>query len=257
MSYSSKKESVVDKIVEICCGSYEDALMAYQGGAKRIELNSALFLGGLTPTISSLLLIKKHTDLEVVAMARPRGGGFCYSTADFESMVLDAELLLQHGADGIAFGCLEKTRRIDKVQTKEMLSVIKQNKGYGVFHRAFDCVDDPYGAMEELIELGVKRVLTSGLRAKAIDGVDLIADLQKKFGAHIELLAGSGVNVGNARLIMEKTGIHQVHSSCKSWITDETTIGKYVSYSYAGSPHEKDYETVSAKLVKNLLESVR
>ena len=93
----------MEKIVEICCGGYEDALAAYRGGAKRIELNSALYLGGLTPSLAALILTKRNTDLKVIAMVRPRGAGFCYSDADFEVMEADAELLLKNGADGIAF----------------------------------------------------------------------------------------------------------------------------------------------------------
>lgn len=88
------------KIAEICCGSYEDALAAYRGGARRIELNSALYLGGLTPSLGTLRLTKQNTKLKVIAMVRPRGAGFCYSDADFTVMKADAELLLENGADG-------------------------------------------------------------------------------------------------------------------------------------------------------------
>lgn len=98
----------MERIIEICCGSYEDALAAYRGGAKRIELNSALYLGGLTPSLGSLILTKKNTDLKVITMVRPRGAGFCYSEADFETMKMDARLLMENGADGVAFGCLDE-----------------------------------------------------------------------------------------------------------------------------------------------------
>lgn len=93
--------------LEVCCGSYEDAMNAYHGGAKRIELNSALALGGLTPTIASLELIKNNTDLEVICMVRPRGAGFVYNELQSEQMIIEAEELLEHGADGIAFGFLD------------------------------------------------------------------------------------------------------------------------------------------------------
>ena len=96
----------MDKIVEVCCGSYYDALQAQYGGARRIELNSALHLGGLTPSLATLLKVKDNTDLEVICMVRPRGAGFCYNDEDFEVMKLDAEILLDNGADGIAFGVL-------------------------------------------------------------------------------------------------------------------------------------------------------
>ena len=98
----------MERIIEICCGSYEDALNAYYGRAKRIELNSALHLGGLTPSLATLKLTKKNTNLKIITMVRPRGAGFCYNEIEFEVMKEDAKSLLENGADGIAFGCLNK-----------------------------------------------------------------------------------------------------------------------------------------------------
>lgn len=244
------------KMLEICCGSYEDALAAYHGGAKRIELNNALHLGGLTPSLGALRLTKKNTDLKVITMVRPRGAGFHYSAADFETMKIDTELMMQNGADGIAFGCLDEHGNIDVSQTQEIIDIIKKYDGEVVFHRAFDCVQDPYQSIEKLIEMGVDRILTSGLKAKAMDGIDLIADLQKKYGDKIELLAGSGMNASNAKEMMDKTGISQVHSSCKGWVCDPTTTGEEVSYSYAPEPHANDYDVVDEELVKKLVASV-
>lgn len=243
----------MEKIYEICCGSYEDALAAYRGGAKRIELNSALYLGGLTPSLAELILTKRNTDLKVIAMVRPRGAGFCYSEAEFETMKLDAEIMLEKGADGIAFGFLTKERKIARERTRTMTQLIKKYRAEAVFHRAFDCAADPYEAVEELIEIGIDRILTSGLKAKADEGMWMIADLQRKYGDKIEILAGSGINPSNAGLLMEQTGIFQVHSSCKEWKCDVTTTGKEVSYSYAFGLHKNDYDTVSEEAVKNLL----
>lgn len=247
----------MDRIIEICCGSYEDALASYRGGAKRIELNSALYLGGLTPSVGALRLTKRHTDLKVIAMVRPRAAGFHYGPEDFETMKTDTEVMMQNGADGIAFGCLDAEGNIEEVQTAEIIKIIKKYDGEVVFHRAFDCVKDPYASIEKLIAMGVDRILTSGLKAKAMDGMELIADLQEKYGDRIELLAGSGMNASNAREMMEKTGISQVHSSCKGWKNDPTTTGAEVSYSYAVSPHENDYDTVDEALVKALIQAVK
>lgn len=246
----------MEKIVEICCGSYEDALAAYRGGAKRIELNSALSLGGLTPSLGTLKLTKKNTDLKIIAMVRPRGAGFCYSESDFEVMKADAELLLQNGADGIAFGCLNEKGEIEENQTREMTAIIKKHQGEAVFHRAFDCVQEPCKAIEILIKIGIDRILTSGGQEKAMNGVDLLARLQKEYGEKIELLAGSGMNAGNARELMERTGIHQVHSSCRGWLPDPTTEGPQVSYAYAEPPHTRDYEAVDENLVKKLVDVI-
>ena len=122
-----------------------------------------------------------------------------------------------------------------------------------VFHRAFDCVKDPYESMEALIAMGVDRVLTSGLKAKAVDGMELIAKLQERYGEEIEILAGSGINAFNALEIMEKTGISQVHSSCKDWIVDPTTKANGVSSSLASGEQEMMHDVVSAELVAQLL----
>lgn len=107
--------------------------------------------------------------------------------------------------------------------------------------------------MEKLITLGVDRVLTSGLKAKAPDGIGLIAELQRRYGDKIEILAGSGINASNALDIMKKTGIYQVHSSCKGWVKDSTTTGKEVSYSYAKGVHGDDYDVVDEELVRKLV----
>lgn len=247
----------MDKIIEVCCGGYYDALQAAKGGATRVELNSALHLGGLTPTLGSLILTKQNTDLKVICMDRPRSAGFHYDETDFEVMKADAELLMKNGADGLAFGCLDEKGNIDVEQTKQIIDIIRKYNGEAVFHRAFDCVSDPYTSIETLIELGVDRILTSGLKAKAMQGKDLIRDLQAKYGDRIQLLAGSGMNASNAKEMMEYTGIHQVHSSCKNWLPDPTTTGEEVTYSFAPAPHENDYDVVDAEFVRKLVESVK
>lgn len=246
----------MERIVEICCGSYEDALNAYRGGASRIELNSALHLGGLTPSLASLVLTKKHTDLKVITMIRPRGAGFCYSEDEFEVMKADTLLMMEHGADGVAFGCLKEDGSINVKQSQQIIDIVKEYGGEVVFHRAFDCVKDPYQAIEKLIEMGVDRVLTSGLQSKAMDGIELIRKLQEKYGHQIEILAGSGINADNTKAMMDQTGIYQVHSSCKSWICDPTTAMNQVSFAYGDEPHQMDYDVVDMKLVEKIVEEI-
>lgn len=247
------------RIVEICCGSYYDAKQAALGGAERIELNSALQLGGLTPTTATLSFVKQEfPGLQVIAMVRPRGAGFCYSADDFKVMEAECRELMAHGSDGIAFGCLNQDRTLDVEQNQRMTEIIKS---YGqdkeaVFHRAFDCLADPFEAVKTLISLGVDRVLTSGLKPKAVDGVEFLCKLQAEYGDKIQILAGSGIHVSNARQLMDDTGLVQVHSSCKEWLEDATTIGNGVSFSMAAGEQKSCYDAVSAELVKGLLRSV-
>lgn len=244
-------------MLEVCCGGYFDALQAYAGGAKRIELNSALHLGGLTPSLAALELVKQECrGMKVISMVRPRGAGFCYSDEDFKVMEEECRMLISHGSDGIAFGCLNADATLNINQNRRLIAMIHVSGREAVFHRAFDCSRDAFATMETLIDMGVDRVLTSGLKPTAIEGQSLIAKLQKQYGTRIQILAGSGINASNAAQLMADTGISQVHSSCKEWKRDSTTIVGDVSYSYAASPNEACYDVVSAHKVREILNAI-
>ena len=179
--------------LEICCGGYADALAAQRGGAQRVELNSALHLGGLTPSLGALALVKERTSLKVVAMVRPRGGGFLYDDEEFAQMLRDAELLLREGADGLAFGFLRvadavpeqreallgRNIVIDLARTRELAQLVHSfgAEKTAVFHRAFDCASDLFGSLALLREAGIDRVLTSGGAATAWEGREVLREL--------------------------------------------------------------------------------
>lgn len=252
-----EKNGKAPVLVEICCGSYYDACQAALGGAGRIELNSALMLGGLTPTTATLAMVKEQLpQLKVISMVRPRGAGFCYGEEDYRVMVAECRELLAAGTDGIAFGCLEENGYPDLKKNEGLIEMIKKAGKEAVFHRAFDCTPDPYEAVRQLIRLGADRILTSGQKDKAMEGAVLLTQLQKEFGSQIQFLAGSGVNAGNAAELIRKTGVTQIHSSCKDWIRDETTQKNGVSYSMDLQLHPMEYDVVSAAKVKELLEAV-
>ena len=238
--------------LEICTGSYEDCLRAERGGAHRVELNSALFLGGLTPSIATVKKVLEKTSLEVIAMVRPRGAGFCYLDSEFEVMMADAKEMLEAGVHGIAFGFLNEDCSIDIEKTKQMTELIHQYGKTAVFHRAIDCVKEYEDSIEQLIDLHVDRILTSGQKEKALMGADEIAQIQMKYGNLIEILPGSGVNAGNLAELVKKTGVVQAHSSCRHWEKDMTTTCSGVSYAY----HDAyDYDCVSEELVRKLVEA--
>ncbi len=245
------------KIVEICAGGYEDCVSAALGGADRVELNAALSVGGLTPGITVLRKVKRDTDLKVICMVRPRAAGFCYTEKEKEVMFEEAGLLLEHGADGVAFGFLNADGSIDKDSTDRMICLIHRQKKEAVFHRAFDVCGDACGAMKLLISLGVERVLTSGQRAKAMEGKKLLKQLQASYGSQIQILAGSGVNETNAGELMAYTGISQVHSSCKDYREDPTTAAGDVSYAYLPAPYERCCDVVSSEKVRRLVDACR
>ncbi|MEJ8767290.1 copper homeostasis protein CutC [Oceanobacillus sp. HCA-5259] len=231
-------------IAEICCGSVEDVLYAQKAGADRIELNNAMSLTGLTPSIGTLKLAVANCNVPIVAMARPRPGGFNYNKYEFETMLADIEAMITYDIEGVAFGCLDKNGDIDKEKNEIIINLLHEYGKDAVFHRAFDCVLDPFKAIETLIDLGVKRVLTSGLQARAIEGVDLLGQLHQEYGDKIEILVGGGVNASNVSDIIHQTNINQFHSSCTGWRKDPTTITENVSFAFAEPPHEQDYNIV-------------
>ena len=243
--------------VEICCGGYEDALQAARGGAERIELNSALYLGGLTPGIGSMKLVREDTDLSVISMVRPRGGGFCYSDAEYKAMYRDAMELLEAGSDGIAFGFLLNGGEIDQDRTGQMTELIHSYGKTAVFHRALDCAGACDESVEKLIALHVDRVLTSGGKKTAWEGRERIQQLQKSYGDQIQILAGSGINSENAQKFINETGVSQIHSSCKGWRQDPTIQGDDVSYAYAKGVYSSMFEIVSEQKTVNLLDALK
>lgn len=241
-------------LFEVCAGSVQDCINAQLGGADRVELNSALHLGGLTPSLAMLKLVKEKTLLKVICMDRPRAAGFCYDDVEIETMFEDAKILLENGADGISFGFLNSDATINVTETKKMVELIHQYQKEAVFHRAFDCVDDPMHAIKQLIDCGVDRILTSGLQPTAMQGTSVLEKLQSEFGDQIELLAGSGINANNIRALKEQTGLHQFHGSCKEWCKDPTTTVGNVSYAY----HESDdYDCVSLEKVRSIVQELR
>lgn len=163
-------------------------------------------LGGLTCTAATLRKVKTHTKLEVICMVRPRGSGFCYDTPELEIMFEEARALLEAGADGIAFGMLEANGTIQKEEVKKMVDLIHADGKTAVFHRAYDVSIDPYQSIETLIECGVDRLLTSGMEETAIQGMELIRQLQKRYGTKIEILPGGGINDQNIEPFLRYTG---------------------------------------------------
>ena len=242
--------------VEICTGSYADCMAAFHGGAERVELNSALSVGGLTASVAVLRRVKKETTLKVICMVRPRAGGFCYDEAETKIMMEEARQLLENGADGIAFGFLHADGTVHRERTLQMSELIHSSGKEAVFHRAFDVTKDPFQAMEVLLSCKIDRLLTSGQRAKAMQGAELIAQLQDRFGDRIEILAGSGVNAQNAGELLARTGIRQVHSSCKGYRLDPTTASEHVSYAYLDDAHAMEYDVVEETLVRALIDAL-
>ncbi|MBP3705488.1 MAG: copper homeostasis protein CutC [Clostridia bacterium] len=217
-----------DKILfEVCCGCTEDAVQAEKGGADRIELNSALFLGGLTPSIGTVEEVKSLIRIPVMCMVRPREGGFCYTEYDYKTMCRDAVAMIRAGADGIVFGFLHEDGTVDKARTADFLRVLRREKPdiVTVFHRAIDVTPDVFEALDVLIELGVDRVLTSGQRASAVKGAETIRRMVEHAAGRIDILPGGGINDQNVHAFIAETGVRSVHASARSVRKDTSVNG--------------------------------
>ncbi len=246
----------MNKTVEICCGSAEDGYLAWQAGASRVEMNCALTLGGLTPSVGSVELLKKQTDLKVIAMLRPRGGGFFYSDLDYQQMLVDAVRLLDAGADGLTFACLTEKGEMDLVQIKTLVEIVHSYKGrQAVINRGFDMVKDPCFTLGSLAFLNVDRVLTSGGKATAWEGRKMIKTMQETYGEQIQILAAGGVTANNVKALMDYTGISQVHTSAAvhTYRYDPTTAKGETSYSYLSGKHALQYAVVDPEKVADIL----
>ena len=203
-----------DVLVEVCVASVDDAVAAAAGGADRIELNSALELDGLTPSHGLLRETRRRVRIPVISMARPRGGDFCYSDSEFEVLRRDVDHALASGADGIAFGILTGDGEIDVKRCRRVIRQIGRG-GDVVYHRAFDRTAEPLEAIEQLIDLGVRRVMTSGSARTAVAGAALIRRLVERAAGRIEVLPAGGVRPANALRVVRQTGCDQLHTSLR------------------------------------------
>jgi copper homeostasis protein len=202
-------------LIEVCVESVEDAARAEAAGADRIELNSALPLDGLTPTPGLLIEVRRAVRVPLIAMARPRAGDFCYSAVDFSVLRRDIDYLLEHGADGVAFGILDADGRIDTRRCRTVVRQVVSGNRQAVFHRAIDRVKDLSEALERLIDLGVRRVMTSGGRRTAEAGAAVIRRLLEQSAGRIEILPAGGIRPDNLGRLVARTGCDQVHSSLR------------------------------------------
>ena len=209
--------------IEICIGNIDDALTASKYPIDRIELNSALELGGLTASLETLKYLKQNIKPKICCMVRPRGGNFVYTDLEFKTMLKDAKLLLENGADGIVFG-FTKDNKVDYERTKEMVELIHSYGKEAVFHKAYDEVDDLDLATKTLVELKVNRVLTSGkaVYPDILQGCQKIAKLHEQY-PEIEFLPGGGVRVNNIVDVIKTANSGQVHMTSK-----RTNEGGYV-----------------------------
>ncbi|MBL8816934.1 MAG: copper homeostasis protein CutC [Planctomyces sp.] len=231
-------------LVELCVGGVTDVEVAEAFRLQRIELNSALPLGGLTPAAGLVKSARQIFQGEIIAMVRPREGGFCYSESEFRVMVDDASALIDMGADGIAVGFLLPSGELDEAQCDRFRNAVPRTAL--VLHRAFDVVRDQREAVRKMIELGWDRILTSGGARTAVEGAGRIRELAELAGEQIEILPGSGIRSGNVGDLLTRTGLRQVHASCGTIQSDRSMqANPLLNFSTPGSLDGGAYTTAS------------
>ncbi|KAK0087538.1 hypothetical protein PV325_000788 [Microctonus aethiopoides] len=199
--------------LEICIDSIESAKRAIAGGATRLEVCSALSEGGLTPSLGLCKFIKSHSKILIYAMIRIRHGNFVYTEEEVDAMLYDLLMLRNIGVDGFVFGGLNSDCTIDVNCCSKIISVAKPLPV--TFHRAFDEVKNPFEALEQIINLGFVRILTSGQRNTALEGLNLIGELVKLANDKIIIMPGSGITPDNIAMIKKISGAKEFHASAK------------------------------------------
>ncbi len=207
-------------LLEICASSLQSAINAQKGGAKRIELCCNLEQGGLTPSYGTIKLARATLSIEIFVLIRPRVGGFNYTELELAQMRADILFCKSIGIDGIVFGVLDEQNEIDMDRNEQLVKLATPMKT--TFHRAFDCLKNPTQGLEQIIDLGFDRILTSGLEPTAIEGKFLLKELIEQAQNRITILPGSGLNSQNVSDFIVFTKTKEIHASAKKTILPTT-----------------------------------
>ncbi len=210
--------------VEVCVDNIESVVTAVDAGANRIELCSALSVGGITPNAGLIQKSLDLCDIPIHVMIRPRAGDFIFSREEIDIMVADIKFMQILGVKGVVLGALTAEGEIDESALTRLMSAAR---GLEVtFHRAFDLCRNPYQALETIIDFGCDRILTSGQQANAVEGVDTLIQLVERAGKRIKIMPGGGITPENAVNVVNATGAHEIHLSGKTPRISKMDINK-------------------------------
>ena len=197
------------KIIEICVEGIDGLVAAQDGGADRVELCASLLEGGITPSFGTVRAAMRIARIPFFVIVRPRGGDFLYSTLEYDSMLEDVAAIRSVGVPGVVFGCLTPQGRIDVAHMTELTETARPMKV--TCHRAFDMTRDSAEAIEDLVRCGVDRVLTSGLRETALDGLDQLTAIVKAAAGRLTVMACGDLNVWNIATVRDKADPPELH----------------------------------------------
>jgi len=216
--------------LEVCANSVESALAGQAGGAVRIELCDNLAVGGVTPPLEQIQLTRKSVDIQLYVIIRPRGGDFVYDNVEFETMKRDVQLCGEEGCDGVVIGILTPNGDIDTRRCAELIQIARKFSMGVTFHRAFDCCRDQFQSLEDIINLGCDRILTSGGKNSALEGAAVIKQLIDRAAGRISIMPGAGITVENISELVRITGLKEFHGSFQSnLLTDTNKVKEVIS----------------------------
>jgi copper homeostasis protein len=225
--------------IETCVNSVESAIEAEIGGACRVELCDNLYDGGTTPSVGAIDAARKKLGIDLNLIIRPRGGDFLYSDLELEIMKADIVAARAAGADGVVFGMLKPDGAVNVKQARQLVELAGPMST--TFHRAFDMCADPLAALEDLISLGIDRVLTSGQRASAIEGAALIKELVDSADGRIIVMPGVGIDASNIADLIGLTGAREYHVLAERQV-DSEMIFRNPSVFMGSDPEQPEFE---------------
>ena len=226
-------------LIELCVEGIDGFLAAQEAGADRVELCASLMEGGLTPSLATIRAAVKAAKIPVHVIIRPRGGDFLYSQAEFDSMVEDIKALRDEGVAGVVIGCLTPDGRIDEARTKALVEAARPMSV--TCHRAFDMTADAHEALEALIRCGVDRVLTSGQRDTAVEGIAILKSAVEQAAGRIVVMGCGALDAGNIRKVRDETGLAEMHFAALKTVPSGMTF-RNPHVGMGGTEKDREYE---------------
>lgn len=216
-----------NNLLEIACFNAESCIQAQLAGADRIEFCANYSVGGITPTHEDILKAKQLLQIPLHIIIRPRGGNFIYSKEEIKIIKNDIQFCKQNGVNGVVFGALTSENKIDKALNKKLVEIAGTMST--TFHRAIDECVNLEEAMKDLVKLGFTRILASGGKPTALEGINNLKTLQEKFGKQITIIPGGGIRSSNIERLIEETGCYEFHSAAITNHTDTVDVAEVKS----------------------------